>query len=85
MPEMIVEHIPLNSLARRGVFHLSFDEDARVPSSEAQGFFGGRMFLMWRNYIIFFPRCLKWFRATEAALHSWHPGAQYAVVVERWS
>jgi hypothetical protein len=81
---MIVEHIPLNSLARWGVFHLSLDEGVLVPSSEARGFFGERMFLMRRNYIIFFSRWLKWFRAIETALHSWHLGAQCAVVVERW-
>ena len=85
MLEMIVEHIPLNSFARSGVFHLSFDEDARVPGSKARGFFGGRMLLMWRDYIVFFSRWLKWFRAIEAALHSWHLGGQCAVVVERWS
>jgi len=82
---MIVEHIPLNSLARWGVFHLSLDEGALVPSSEARGFLGRRVLLMWRDYIVFFSRWLKWFRAIEAALHSWHLGAQCAVVVERWS
>jgi hypothetical protein len=85
MPDIIGKHIPLNSLARWGVFHLSSDKDARVPSSEAQGFFGERMFLMRRNYIVFFPRWLKWFRAIESAVHSWHLGAQCAMVVERWS
>ena len=83
MPDMIGERIPLNSLTRWGVFHLSSDKDALVPSGEAQGFFGERMFL--RNYIVFFPRWLKWFRAIEAAVHSWHLGAQCAMVVERWS
>ena len=82
---MIVEHIPLNSRAGWGVFHLSLDEGALVPSSEARGFLGRRVLLMWRDYIGFFSRWLKWFRAIETALHSWHLGAQYAMVVERWS
>jgi hypothetical protein len=51
---MIVEHIPLNSLACWGVFHLSLDEGALVPSSEARGFLGRRVLLMWRDYIGFF-------------------------------
>jgi len=85
MPKMIVEHIPLNSLARWGVFHLSLDEGALVPSSEARGFLGRRVLLMRRDYIVFFSRLLKWLRAIEAALHSRHLGAQCAVVVERWS
>jgi hypothetical protein len=86
MPEIIFEHIPSNSLARCGLFHLSFDKDAiLLPSSEPRGFLGGRMRLMWRDYIVFFPRWLKWFRGIEPALR-WCPiGAQYAVVVERWS
>jgi len=83
---VIFEHNPMNPLTRWAVSQCPFDGDAiLLPSSESRGFFGGRMRLMWRDYIVFFPRWLKWFRPFEPALR-WCPlGAQYAVVVERRS
>jgi len=83
---VIFEHNPINPLTRWAVAQCPFDEDAiLLPSRETRGYFGGKMRLMWRDYIVFFPRWLKWFRALEPALR-WCPmGAQYAVVVERWS
>jgi len=83
---VIFEHNPMNPLTRWAVSQCPFDGDAiLLPSSESRGFFGGRMRLMWLDYIVFFPRWLRWLRRIEPALH-WCPlGAQYTVVAERRS
>jgi 2-polyprenyl-3-methyl-5-hydroxy-6-metoxy-1,4-benzoquinol methylase len=82
---VVFEHNPINPLTRWAVSHCSFDEDAvLLPSRETQAYFqGGELRLLWREYIVFFPRWLRWFRPLEPAL-SWCPlGAQYVVVADR--
>jgi 2-polyprenyl-3-methyl-5-hydroxy-6-metoxy-1,4-benzoquinol methylase len=81
---IIFEHNPINPLTRLAVSQCSFDEDAvLLPSDEPHGYFKGGLHLLWRDYIVFFPRWLAWLRPFEHVLH-WCPlGAQYAVVAER--
>jgi 2-polyprenyl-3-methyl-5-hydroxy-6-metoxy-1,4-benzoquinol methylase len=79
---IIFEHNPLNPLTRWAVSQCFFDEDAvLLPSREARGYCGhAGLRSMWRDYIVFFPRWLEWFRPLEPSLH-WCPlGAQYVVV-----
>jgi SAM-dependent methyltransferase len=81
---VIFEHNPMNPLTRWAVSQCPFDEDAiLLPSGESRGYFRRGLRLMWRDYIVFFPRWLAWLRPLEPGLH-WCPlGAQYAVVAER--
>jgi 2-polyprenyl-3-methyl-5-hydroxy-6-metoxy-1,4-benzoquinol methylase len=82
---VIFEHNPINPLTRWAVSQCPFDGDAiLLPNRETRGYFQqGRLRLMWRDYIVFFPRWLKWFRQMEPYLR-WCPlGAQYAVVAGR--
>lgn len=84
---VVFEHNPINPLTRWAVSQCSFDEDALLLSnSETRGYFGqDPLRLMWRDYVVFFPRWLKWLRPIEPLLR-WLPlGAQYAVVGERAS
>jgi 2-polyprenyl-3-methyl-5-hydroxy-6-metoxy-1,4-benzoquinol methylase len=79
---VIFEHNPANPLTRRAVANCPFDEDAiLLPPRETLGYFSSGKFHKVRlEYIVFFPRALKWFRALEPFL-GWCPlGAQYAVV-----
>jgi 2-polyprenyl-3-methyl-5-hydroxy-6-metoxy-1,4-benzoquinol methylase len=82
---VIFEHNPINPLTRWAVSQCSFDEDAiLLPNRETRGYFSrGELQLLWRDYIVFFPRWVKWFRPFEPFLQ-WCPvGAQYAVVAHR--
>jgi 2-polyprenyl-3-methyl-5-hydroxy-6-metoxy-1,4-benzoquinol methylase len=82
---VIFEHNPINPFTRWAVSQCPFDGDAiLLPSRETRGYFRqGRLRLMWRDYIVFFPRWLGWFRPLEPSLH-WCPlGAQYVVVAGR--
>jgi SAM-dependent methyltransferase len=82
---VLFEHNPINPLTRWAVSQCPFDEDAvLLPCRETQGYFRrGDLRLMWRDYIVFFPRWLRWFRQLEPSLR-WCPmGAQYVVVAGR--
>jgi SAM-dependent methyltransferase len=83
---VIFEHNPMNPLTRWAVSQCPFDEDAiLLPSGESRRYFRGGLRLMWRDYIVFFPRWLAWLRPLEPGFQ-WCPlGAQYAVVAERRS
>jgi SAM-dependent methyltransferase len=83
---VVFEHNPINPLTRWAVSQCPFDGDAvLLPSGESLAYFRGGLRLMWRDYIVFFPRWLAWLRPLEPVLQ-WCPlGAQYAVVVERRS
>jgi 2-polyprenyl-3-methyl-5-hydroxy-6-metoxy-1,4-benzoquinol methylase len=79
---VVFEHNPINPVTRWAVSQCSFDEDAiLLPSGETQTYFRrSELRLLWREYIVFFPRWLAWLRPTEPSLH-WCPlGAQYVVV-----
>jgi len=82
---VIFEHNPMNPLTRWAVSQCPFDGDAvLLPAGETRGYFRqGSLRLMRRDYIVFFPRWLRWFRSMEPFLH-WCPlGAQYAVIASR--
>jgi len=82
---VIFEHNPINPLTRSAVSQCSFDEDAiLLPSRETRAYFQrGELRLLCREYIVFFPRWLQWFRPLEPSLR-WCPlGAQYVVVANR--
>jgi len=79
---VIFEHNPINPLTRWAVSQCPFDEDAvLLPLHETLHYLRRGAFLPpSRDYIVFFPRCLKWFRQMEPYLR-WCPlGAQYAVI-----
>jgi SAM-dependent methyltransferase len=82
---VVFEHNPINPLTRWAVSQCPFDEGVvLLPSSEPLSYFrriGVRV--LRRDYIVFFPRWLAWFRAMEPALNSCPFGAQYAVVADR--
>jgi hypothetical protein len=62
-----------------------FDEDAvLLPSREALGLCAGASLNIFRrDYIVFFPRALAWFRPLEPSLR-WCPlGAQYAIIANK--
>jgi SAM-dependent methyltransferase len=82
---VIFEHNPINPLTRWAVSQCPFDEDAiLLPNGETRGYFDhGELVLLWRDFIVFFPRWLKWLRPLEPLL-SWCPlGAQYVVVASK--
>jgi len=82
---VIFEHNPINPLTRWAVSQCPFDEDAvLLPVGETREYFRRReLQMLWRDYIVFFPRWVKWFRPFEPFLQ-WCPvGAQYAVVAHR--
>jgi 2-polyprenyl-3-methyl-5-hydroxy-6-metoxy-1,4-benzoquinol methylase len=82
---VIFEHNPINPLTRWVVSQCSFDQDAiLLPSRETQAYFRPNgLRLLWRDYIVFFPRWLGRFRPLEPSL-AWCPlGAQYVVVGSR--
>ena len=81
---VIFEHNPINPLTRWAVSECPFDEDAiLLPSGETQRYLQGSLRLLWRDYIVFFPRWLAWFRGLEPLLRGCPLGAQYAAVAER--
>jgi 2-polyprenyl-3-methyl-5-hydroxy-6-metoxy-1,4-benzoquinol methylase len=82
---IIVEHNPLNPMTRWAVANCPFDDDAILLSTaETTGYvLHSGLEVLRRDYIVFFPRLLAWFRQLEPYL-SWCPaGAQYALVARR--
>ncbi len=79
---VVFEHNPINPLTRWAVSQCPFDEDALLLSNrETRRYFQqDPLRLMWRDYIVFFPRWLKWLRPMEPLLRCCPLGAQYAVV-----
>lgn len=82
---VVFEHNPINPLTRWAVSQCPFDEDAiLLPGSETQSYFQpNELQLLWRDYIVFFPRWLGWFRPLEPSLAWCALGAQYVVVGSR--
>jgi len=82
---IIVEHNPLNPLTRWAVSNCAFDDDAiLLPTAETKGYvLKSGLEILRRDFIVFFPRPLAWFRGLEPHL-GWCPaGAQYALVARR--
>lgn len=79
---VIFEHNPINPLTRWAVSQCPFDEDAILLSNtETRGYFRqGALRFLGRDYIVFFPRWLKWLRPFEPLLSWCSLGAQYVVV-----
>ena len=81
----VFEHNPVNPVTRFVVARCEFDRDAiLLPRAEGVAWIrSGGLRLLRRDYIVFFPRALKWLRVIEPWL-AWCPsGAQYVVVAER--
>lgn len=81
---VIFEHNPLNPLTRRAVSQCVFDGDAiLLPQRETRSYFPAQKFRVQRDYIVFFPRLLRWLRPFEPFL-TWCPmGAQYVAVATK--
>jgi 2-polyprenyl-3-methyl-5-hydroxy-6-metoxy-1,4-benzoquinol methylase len=82
---IIVEHNPVNPLTRWAVANCAFDDDAiLLRTAEAKGYvLHSGLKILHRDYIVFFPRLLSWFRPLESHL-GWCPaGAQYALMARR--
>jgi 2-polyprenyl-3-methyl-5-hydroxy-6-metoxy-1,4-benzoquinol methylase len=82
---IIVEHNPLNPLTRWAVANCAFDDDAiLLPTAEAMGYvLDSGLEVLRRDYIVFFPRLLAWFRQLEPYLNWCPAGAQYALMARR--
>lgn len=79
---VVFEHNPLNPLTRWAVSQCAFDGDAVLlyPRETRRYFRSQALRGLRREYIVFFPNWLRWFRPLERLL-GWCPlGAQYAVV-----
>lgn len=82
---LIFEHNPANPLTRWAVSQCVFDEGvALLPVREIRRYLAqAGLSLVWRHYIVFFPKWLRMLRPLDPFL-TWCPaGAQY-VVVARW-
>ena len=82
---IIVEHNPLNPMTRWAVANCAFDDDAiLLPTAETKAYVASSgLEILRRDYIVFFPRLLSWFRRMEPYL-GWCPaGAQYALMAQR--
>jgi 2-polyprenyl-3-methyl-5-hydroxy-6-metoxy-1,4-benzoquinol methylase len=78
---MIFEHNPANPLTRRAVASCPFDVDAiLLAPRETLGYVSQtRLRDIRKEYIVFFPHALRWFRPLEKSL-AWCPlGAQYVI------
>lgn len=81
---MVFEHNPMNPVTRWAVSRCAFDRDAvLLPPWETVAYLkAAGLGLVTRDYIVFFPRMLGWWRRLEPSLR-WCPlGAQYVVVGE---
>ena len=79
---VIFEHNPINPLTQWAVSQCPFDDDAvLLPVREMEAYLrGSELQVLRRDYVVFFPRWLRWFRSLENRLR-WLPlGAQYVVV-----
>ena len=78
---IIFEHNLLNPLTRMVVDRCPFDRDAELLApSEASDYMAKAGFrIIRRDYIVFFPALLKWFRPLERFLGRLPLGAQYVI------
>ncbi|MCL4474255.1 MAG: class I SAM-dependent methyltransferase [Actinobacteria bacterium] len=78
---VIFEHNPLNPLTRRVVDGCPFDKNAELlaPSEAVDYLLKAGFHISRRDYIVFFPGQLKWFRPLERFLGRLPLGAQYVI------
>ncbi len=78
---VIFEHNPANPLTRRAVEQCPFDGDAiLLPPRESIDYLrGAGLLFVRRDFLVFFPHMLRWFRPLEPRLAWCGMGAQYAV------
>ncbi len=82
---ILFEHNPWNPLTRWVVRHCPFDEGVTLlhPREVYRYFASAGLSVRRRDYVVFFPKLLRAFRALEPSL-SWLPvGAQFAIVGEK--
>lgn len=82
---MVFEHNPANPLTRRAVAQCPFDKNVQLlwPGESTAYISGSGLHTVSLEYIVFFPRFLRWLRPVEPAL-GWFPaGAQYVVTGSR--
>lgn len=78
---VVFEHNPYNPLTRWAVSQCPFDGDAvLLPQGETQNYLRKAGLQVRRDYIVFFPRWLRWLRPLEPRLRSVPFGAQYVVI-----
>jgi 2-polyprenyl-3-methyl-5-hydroxy-6-metoxy-1,4-benzoquinol methylase len=79
---VVFEHNPINPLTRWAVSQCPFDDGAvLLPARETMSYVRADGFReLCRDYIVFFPRWLAWFRRLEPSLRWCALGAQYVVV-----
>ncbi len=82
---IMLEHNPLNPLTRWVVDRCPLDRDAVLlaPEEAEADLVRSGLRLVRRDYIVFFPRMLSWFRRFEPFLYRVPLGAQYAVVARK--
>jgi SAM-dependent methyltransferase len=82
---VVFEHNPLNPLTRRAVAQCPFDKGVTLlgVSESLEYFRANKLNVLARDYMVFFPRWLSWFRPLEPWLSRCALGAQYAVIGAR--
>ena len=82
---VVFEHNPWNPVTRWVVKLCPFDKDAVLlrPGEVGKYMSGAGLSVIRRDFIVFFPRALSFFRSLEPSLSSLPFGAQYALVGER--
>jgi 2-polyprenyl-3-methyl-5-hydroxy-6-metoxy-1,4-benzoquinol methylase len=82
---VLFEHNPLNPLTQWVVKHCPFDDDAilLLPREARKYMSAAKLAVARRDYVVFFPRILSFFRPLEPML-GWLPaGGQYAMIGEK--
>lgn len=81
---VIFEHNPYNPVTRWAVSQCSFDGDAiLLLPGETLSYLKAAGLRVRRDYIVFFPRFLRWLRPLEPSLKALPLGAQYVVIGRR--
>jgi 2-polyprenyl-3-methyl-5-hydroxy-6-metoxy-1,4-benzoquinol methylase len=81
---VIFEHNPYNPVTRWAVSQCAFDGDAiLLPPGETQSYLKAAGLLVRKDYIVFFPRFLRWLRPLEPSLKALPLGAQYVTTGRR--
>lgn len=81
----IFEHNPVNPLTRWAVSRCPFDEGVQLlsPAETRRHLAGAGLDVVRVDYIVFFPRAMRWCRPLESRL-SWCPlGTQYVTLATR--
>jgi trans-aconitate methyltransferase len=81
----VFEHNPINPATRWAVKQCAFDKDAvLLPMRETVAYLEtAKVRVVRRDYIVFMPRALAWFRRFEPCLAGVPLGAQYVLLGEK--